>query len=118
MGKQSSPKAILDKHDFLSEDKERLFEDVKSKHMKLYNKINEEDIDLDSLEYHEAKEEFKINEFQEKYKAMTYNQKSNINEAEESSQVPEFYFDLTKTGGQAPNHSNNKNRILSDRSKK
>lgn len=85
---------------------------------KLYDKINDEDIDLDSLEYHEEKEEFKINEFQEKHKAMMYNLKSNTHETEESTQVPEFYFDLTKTGGQAPNQSKNKSHSIRDRLKK
>ena len=82
----------------------------------MYNKIKEEeeDVDIDSLEYHESKEDFKINEFQEKHRAMMHSLKSSLPDSEESSTVPEFYFDLTKTG-QRPSQPGQKGYSIESR---
>lgn len=68
----------------------------------------EPEIDFESLELHEANEEFKVTRLQNKLKEKSQSNTSPNASKEEVQTIPEYYFDLTRTGNNKPAFKENR----------
>lgn len=68
----------------------------------------EPEIDFESLELHESNEEFKVTRLQNKLKGKSQSNTSSNLSKEDVQTIPEYYFDLTRTGNNKPAFKENR----------